>query len=76
MKPMFYELACDNCDASGLVYKDTGGLVPDKEAKAQLRLLLEDCKQELAEMRARLMNLTGSERANSHGVGGSHYRGD
>ncbi|MFP3979152.1 hypothetical protein [Marinobacter sp. KMM 10035] len=76
VKPMFYELPCDYCHASGIVDKETGEGVALDVLVMQLRLRLNEREQELAELRAKLMGLTGSERTNSHGAGGSNYRGD
>ncbi|SOB76165.1 hypothetical protein SAMN04488490_1842 [Marinobacter sp. LV10R510-11A] len=76
VKPMFYELDCDHCHRSGLVDKETGEGMPMDVLVQQLCLLLNEREQELAELRAKLMNLTGREKANSRGAGGSHYRGD
>jgi len=73
---MFYELPCDPCHASGIVDEETGEGVPADVLVMQLRLHLNEREQELAELRAKLMNLTGREKANSRGAGGSHYRGD
>lgn len=76
VKPMFYELPCDQCHASGVVDKETGQGIPVDVLVLQLRIRLNERDQELADVRARLARITGGENGRGYGSAGARYHGD
>lgn len=75
VKPMFYELPCDSCHASGVVCKETGEALSMEELVIQQRIRLSEYKQELFKARAELMKLRNRE-DQGYGPNGARYHGD
>lgn len=76
VKPMFYQIPCDRCEASGVVCKETGESLALAELVIQLRLRLSERNQELAEVRKNLAAIREESNGRGYGAGGSRYHGD
>lgn len=74
VKPMFYEMACVTCHASGIVDKDTGEGLPLADLVLQLRIRLNEKSEENRQLREQLSRTTS--RARGHGPMGQTYHGD
>lgn len=76
-KPMFYELDCMACNASGWVAAGTGQALPLQDLVTQLSLKLYQAEQLLlSHRRASSGTAQQHERNNRLGAGGSNYTGD
>ena len=58
VKPMFYEMACVTCHASGIVDKDTGEGLPLADLVLQLRIRLNEKNEENRQLRDQLSRTT------------------
>jgi DnaJ-class molecular chaperone len=76
VKSMFYQLRCDNCEASGVVCKETGESLAMEDLVIQLRIRLNERNQQLKSAHLRLAELRGGESGRGYGAGGSRYHGD
>ena len=76
IRPMFYEVPCDRCEASGVVCKETGDSLALPDLVLQLRIRLNEREQELADTRRRLAALKNENNGRGYGAGGSRYHGD
>lgn len=76
VKPMFYEVPCDACEASGVVCKETGEGLPVTDLVLQLRIRLNERDQELADVRRELAATKAENNSRGYGAGGSRYHGD
>ena len=73
---MFYQVRCDNCEASGVVCKETGKSLAMDELVIQLRIRLKERSQQLKSAHRQLAELRGGESGRGYGAGGSRYHGD
>lgn len=76
VKPMFYEIPCDTCEASGVVCKETGEALPMSELVLQMRIRLNEREQQLAETRKLLADCRAQINGRGYGAGGLRYHGD
>lgn len=78
IKPLFFELPCDSCNASGWVEASTGAALPLEELVIQLSFRLQAARRQLKE--ALNPQAIGPEATyqgtNRLGAGGSNYTGD
>lgn len=78
VKPLFFELPCDRCNASGWVEASTGEALPLEELVIQLSFRLQTARRQLKE--ALNPRPTGPEatyqEGNRLGAGGANYTGD
>ncbi|WP_085696291.1 hypothetical protein [Pseudomonas sp. B26(2017)] len=78
VKPMFYELDCEGCHASGWVAADGFKPLTLQELVTQLNFKLKAAERQLADAR-RAVPVGASadyERNNRRGPGGTNYTGD
>lgn len=78
VKGVFFDLACDNCSASGWVEALTGNALPADELVTQLSLRLQAAERQIQEMRtSRAAGPEGIyQEGNRRGAGGTNYTGD
>ena len=76
VQSMFYQLRCDNCEASGVVCKETGESLAMDDLVIQLRIRLNDRSQQIRSLRKQLAELRSGESGRGYGAGGSRYHGD
>lgn len=77
VKPMFYELGCPDCHASGWVRADVGEALTLEELVTQLSMRLRSTTAELARARQPIGGPHQQyEQNNRRGAGGSNYTGD
>lgn len=78
IKPMFYELPCEHCNASGWVAKETGEALPLDELVTQLSMRLQAATRQIERLRNH--RNTGPEShyqgSNRRGAGGTNFTGD
>lgn len=77
-KPLFHELPCLACNASGWVSADTGEALPLEVLVTQLSFHLQAADHQLAQFRK--LGPSGAsaqyEQNNRRGAGGTNYTGD
>lgn len=78
VKPLFYEIACLQCNASGWVSADTGEALPLEVLVTQLSIRLQAADHQLAQFRKLAPSgpSTLYEQNNRRGAGGTNYTGD
>ena len=76
VRPMFHEMPCDHCHASGVVCKETGQSLQIHDLVLQMRIRLNDREKELADLRQRLAALSKENDGWGYGAGGQRYHGD
>lgn len=76
VKPMFYQMPCDRCEASGVVCKETGESLTKEDLVIQLRIRLSERNQELVEVRRQMAAMRAESNGRGYGAGGSRYHGD
>ncbi|OEY66815.1 hypothetical protein BG841_10355 [Marinobacter sp. X15-166B] len=75
VRPMFYELPCDHCLASGIVDKETGATLPAEELILQLQLRLREARESNRNLQEQV-NLLKAQDARGYGYMGKRYHGD
>jgi hypothetical protein len=73
---LFHEMKCYDCDAAGLVDKETGEALPDDEAKLQLRLEIRRLNDVINEQGRQLLEQAKQDSGRGYGPGGQRYHGD
>nr|WP_279153321.1 hypothetical protein [Pseudomonas mosselii] len=78
VKPLFYELPCDSCNASGWVEASTGDALPLEELVIQLSFMLQAARRQLKEaLNPRPIGAEATyQEGNRLGAGGTNYTGD
>ena len=77
-KGLFFEMACDSCNASGWVEALTGNALPADELVTQLSFRLQAAERQINELRnPRAIGPEATyQGSNRLGAGGSNYTGD
>lgn len=77
VRGVFYELACDRCNASGWVDAASGQALPLDELVTQLSLRLQAAQQQISALKRPGSGPAAQyEHNNRRGAGGSNYTGD
>lgn len=76
VRPMFYEVPCDDCKNSGVVCKETGEALPAEDLVLQLRIRLNEKGEQLADLRKQLADIKAENNGRGYGAAGSRYHGD
>lgn len=78
VKPLFFELPCDTCNASGWVEASTGEALPLEELVTQLNFKLQAAQRQINELRnPRAIGPEATyQGSNRLGAGGSNFTGD
>lgn len=76
VKPMFYEVPCTHCESSGVVCKETGQSLASPDLVLQLRIRLNEKREQLADLRKQLADIKAENNGRGYGAAGSRYHGD